>query len=632
MPRFDTLSASWTQSAHGVSRHQTRSFILLAATFILLLTIDLAASWGAIEVVNATRAYAVGEGRYSKAQKIAALALDRFVDTRAPADYDAFLKAIEVPRGDRDARLAMQAQPVDRAAAIAGLLKGQNNPDDFDRLIGLFQAFSWWRPFAAAVADWTESDRLVDSLVQAGAEIRAEPTAGDEASRAADRARIGRIDDALTERENTFSLHMSETARSATHFVIAGLGITTALLWTVGILFAARLFRRQLVLDRQLGSSEQRFRDYAEVASDWYWEVDRDRNITFLSELYFSLTGAEPHTVLGKDATEFLRTYAADAESWGRLTPFTAQRAIRGVKLRYPKPDGSVIYLSVSAKPYFDEAGEFIGYRGVGSDVTAAVEAAQTLHYAKERAEIANRAKSEFLANMSHELRTPLNAIIGFSEIIMNRVFGAGHAERYDSYARDINNSGKHLLSVIDEILELSKIEAGREELAESEVDLDTLVAEAIRPFGERFAEAGLSLEADTPVPPATLFADGPKLAQCLSNLLSNALKFTPSAGRVTVRAVFDDHGDLALSVADTGIGIAPEDMPTVLSPFGQVASAFQRAHAGTGLGIPLTRALIELHDGTFRIDSVPGAGTIVTLTLPGRRVVRQTQDAATVS
>ncbi len=626
------FSSPWSQSAQGVSRHQTRSFILLAATFILLLTVDLAACWGAIEVVNGTRAYAVGEGRYSKAQKIAVLALDRFVDTRAATDYDAFLSATEVPRGDRDARVAIQTSPLNRNAAIAGLLQGRNNTDDVDILIRLFQAFSWWKPFAAAVADWTEGDRLVDSLVQLGAEIKAEPTAGDEASRAADRARIGRIDDALTERENSFSTHMSETARGATHFVVAGLGITTALLWAVGILFASRLFRRQLVLDRQLGSSEQRFRDYAEVASDWYWEVDKDRNITFLSELYFTLTGADPQAVLGKDATEFLRTYAADAESWARLAPFASHRAIRGVRLRYPKADGSLIYLSVSAKPYFDETGEFIGYRGVGSDVTASYEAAQTLRYAKERAEIANRAKSEFLANMSHELRTPLNAIIGFSEIIMNRVFGSGHAERYDSYARDINVSGKHLLSIIDEILDLSKIEAGREQLAEGNIDLDELVVGAMRPFSERFQEARLALRADMPIPPVVLFADGPKLGQCLSNLLSNALKFTPAGGRTSIRAAFDDHGDLALSVADTGIGIAPADMPTVLSPFGQVESAFQRAHAGTGLGIPLTRALIELHGGTFRIESAPGKGTVVTLTLPGSRVVGKTRDAATVS
>jgi len=630
MPRLDTLSSLRTKIALGVSRHQARSFALLAITFIVLLMVDLAACWGALEVVNGTRAYAVGEGRYSKAQKIAVLALDRFVDSRGQADYDAFLSAAAVPRGDRDARVALQTIPFDRETAAAGFLQGQNNPDDVDSLIRLFRFFAWWKPFAAAVADWTEGDRLVDSLVQFGAGIKSED-AGDAVKRESERAVIGQIDDQLTQLENTFSTHMSEAARGAKHLVVAGLGITTAALWAIGILFAARLFRRQLVLDRQLSSSEQRFRDYAEVASDWYWEVDEDRKITFLSELYFSLTGASPESILGKDATDFLRGYAADAESWARLAPFAAQRAIRGVRLRYPKPDGSVIYLSVSAKPCFDEDGAFLGYRGVGSDVTSTFESAQTLRDAKERAEIANRAKSEFLANMSHELRTPLNAIIGFSEIIMNRVFGSGQPERYDAYALDINNSGKHLLSIIDEILDLSKIEAGHEALSESEVDLDELISSTRRLFNGRFDEADLSLAIDTPSPPLRLLADATKLKQCLANLLSNALKFTPAGGSIAVRACFDDRGDLAISVSDTGIGIASADIPTVMSPFGQVEAAFQRAHAGTGLGLPLTRALIELHGGTFGIDSKLGEGTTVTLTLPSRRLIAQPA-AVTVS
>jgi PAS domain S-box-containing protein len=631
MPRLDTLISLRTKSALGIPRHQARSFAVLAITFIILLMMDLAACWGALEVVNSTRAYAVGEGRYSKAQKIAVLTLGRFINSRSQADYDAFLATAAVPQGDRDARVALQTTPFDRGAAVAGFLKGQNNADDVDSLIRLFRYFSWWKPFAAAVADWTEADRLVDSLVEIAGNIKSD-NVSDAVTRASERAMVGHIDDQLTRREDAFSTHMSEAARGAKHVVVAGLGITTALLWTIGILFATRLFRRQLALDRQLSSSEQRFRDYAEVASDWYWEVDENRKITFLSELYFSLTGVNPDSILGKDATEFLRSYVADAESWARLAPFAAQRAIRGVRLRYPKADGTVIYLSVSAKPCFDEAGAFLGYRGVGSDVTSTFESAQTLRDAKERAEIANRAKSEFLANMSHELRTPLNAIIGFSEIIMNRVFGSANPERYDSYAMDINNSGKHLLSIIDEILDLSKIEAGREELAESEVDLDELIASTRRLFNGRFDQAELSLAIDTVSPALVLRADATKLKQCLSNLLSNALKFTPAGGKITVRAAFDDRGDLALSVSDTGIGIATTDIPTVMSPFGQVEAAFQRAHTGTGLGLPLTRALIELHGGAFRIDSGLGVGTTVTLTLPGHRIVSRARDAATAS
>jgi PAS domain S-box-containing protein len=605
-----------------VPRGQMRSFVLLAATFIILLLVDLAACWGALEVVNSTRAYAVGEGRYSKGQKIAVLALDRFIDSRAGSDYDAFLAAIAVPRGDRDARVALQATPFDRAAAVDGILRGQNNPDDADSLIRLFREFSWWQPFAAAIKDWTEADHLIDTLVDLGTEIKAENTA-DPADGTAQRARLSRIDDRITQRENTFSAHMSDAARSAKHLVVAGLGLTTALMWAIGILFAARLFRRQMALDRQLASSEQRFRDYAEVASDWYWEVDENRKIVFISELYYTLTASGRQSILGQDATTFLRNYAADAESWANLAPFDDRKAIRGVRLRYPRTDGSVIYLSVSAKPCFNDNGDFVGYRGVGSNITAAFEAGRSLREAKERAEIANRAKSEFLANMSHELRTPLNAIIGFSEIIMNRIFGSDHLERYDSYAQDINNSGRHLLSIIDEILDLSKIEAGREELDEGTIELSELISSTRRLFNGRFDQADLALKIDIPSPGLTVLCDTTKLKQCLSNLLSNSLKFTQAGGEITVRMGLNDGGDLVIAVSDTGVGIASTDIPTVMAPFGQVESAFQRAHSGTGLGVPLTRALIELHGGTFEIDSVLGKGTTVTLTLPASRITQ---------
>jgi len=631
MAKFNTLNPSRIGGALGVSRHQARSFAVLAGTFIILLLVDLAACWGALEVVNGTRAYAVGEGRYSKAQKIAVLALDRFIDSHSQSDYDAFLAGIAVPRGDREARVELSKTPFDRDVVIAGAIQGQNNPDDVDSLIRLFRRFSWWGPFADAIKDWTEADILVETLAQTGADIKAQgPVDAD--GRAAQRVRLSQIDDQITERENTFSSHMSDAARDAKHLVVAGLGLTTALLWAIGIVFAARLFRRQLALDRQLSSSEQRFRDYAEVASDWYWEVDRNRKITFLSELYYTLTETREQTILGQDASEFLRSYAADAESWANLTPFEEQKAIRGVRLRYPKADGSVIYLSVSAKPCFDEAGAFVGYRGVGSNITSAFEAARSLREAKERAEIANRAKSEFLANMSHELRTPLNAIIGFSEIIMDRIFGPGHPERYDAYAKDINNSGRHLLEIIDEILDLSKIEAGREELDEAAIDLDELIASTRRLFNGRFEEAELSLRIDIPTPVPTVLCDATKLKQCLANLLSNSLKFTPSGGRIGVSAAFDAQGGLAITVSDTGIGIASADIPTVMSPFGQVEAAFQRAHAGTGLGLPLTRALIELHGGTFHIASELGKGTAVTVTLPDKRVISGRVPAVTIS
>jgi PAS domain S-box-containing protein len=596
--------------------------------FAILLILDLTAVWVAVDVIDSTRAFSVGAAYYAKAQKIAVVSLNRFVTSHADGDFADFHEGIGVPLGDRDARVALQTTPFDRAAAEAGLLRGRNPPADIAKLIRRFRTLGWWAPFRNAVGDWAESDRGVEALAALGSEIKAQP-ADDPAAQATQLAAIREIDERLTAQEDKFLASMNAAAGKAKATVLTVLIVTTVLLWVFGMLFAARLFYRQVALDRRLTSSEGRFRDYAEVASDWYWEVDGDRKITFLSELFYTLTGATPDDLLGKDATEFLRVHAADAESLEHLQPFMVQQAIRGMRLRYRRPGGATIYLSVSAKPHFEDDGRFAGYRGVGSDVTAAVEAAQNLRAEKERAEIANRAKSEFLANMSHELRTPLNAIIGFSEIIMNRALGDGVPEKYDAYAADVNASGRHLLSLINEILDLSKIEAGHNEIRESEIGLDILVESARHLFSTQFEKSNLALVVDLPVPAPALMVDGGKLKQCLTNLLSNASKFTPAGGTVTITARFEASGGLAIAVRDTGIGIAKRDIPTVLSPFGQVESAFHRSHTGTGLGLPITKALIEQHGGTLSIESTPGVGTVVTLTLPRGRVARQPVDEA---
>jgi diguanylate cyclase (GGDEF)-like protein len=243
-----------------LARRQSYSFTVIATTFILLLVISLAASWAAIRIVDATRAYATGEGRYSKAQKIAVIELHRFACSGRSSDYAAFLAAIAVPRGDRDARLALASEPVDSAAAAAGFLAGRNDRADVAGLIWLFRTFSWWRPFAAAVADWKEGDRLVGELIEAS--VRLEEKL-DQPARERELDIVDTIDQRLTDLENTFSTHMGEAARAATNLVVVGLGITIVLLWVVGMAFATRLFRQQVALDDQLALSERRFRHMA---------------------------------------------------------------------------------------------------------------------------------------------------------------------------------------------------------------------------------------------------------------------------------------------------------------------------------------------------------------------------------
>jgi signal transduction histidine kinase len=240
---------------------------------------------------------------------------------------------------------------------------------------------------------------------------------------------------------------------------------------------------------------------------------------------------------------------------------------------------------------------------------------------ARDEAENANRAKSQFLAVMSHELRTPLNAIIGFSEIMFAEPYGPLGDKRYKQYVQDIHNSGGHLLSIINDILDLSKIEAGQAELNEEEVDLAALIAAVRRIMQERATTAGLAFQCETGEGLPWVRADRRALKQILLNLLSNAVKFTPKGGQVALRmAVDDDHG-LRMIVYDTGIGIDPQDIPRAMSAFGQVDASWSRRYEGAGLGLPISRALTRLHDGTLEIASQPGMGTTVTVRLPPQRV-----------
>jgi signal transduction histidine kinase len=244
----------------------------------------------------------------------------------------------------------------------------------------------------------------------------------------------------------------------------------------------------------------------------------------------------------------------------------------------------------------------------------------EALLRAKDAAEAANRAKSEFLATMSHELRTPLNAIIGFSEVIMRGVLGPVGNETYQSYIQDIHASGRHLLDIINDILEFSKAEAGKLDLIESEVDVRDAMTALLRLSGPRARDAGLEIVERIPEELPRLWCDERKLKQMLLNLLSNAVKFTPTGGRIEVAASCGDDG-FAISVTDTGVGIAKSNLTRVLQPFVQVENSLGRRYEGTGLGLTLVKSMIELHDGELEIESDLGQGTTVRLVFPSERV-----------
>ncbi len=250
--------------------------------------------------------------------------------------------------------------------------------------------------------------------------------------------------------------------------------------------------------------------------------------------------------------------------------------------------------------------------------------AERTAEYARARdeAEAANKAKSGFLANMSHELRTPLNAIIGFAEIMENEALGRLGSPRYLEYAKDIRASGQHLLGLINDLLDLSKAEAGKLELNETGFDLRDVIEQALAMVQPRAAKAQISLRRVLVDDPPQVWADERKIKQVLLNLLSNAVKFTPAGGKVTVELLWDGTRP-GFAVIDTGIGISEEDISQVMQPFNQVDSSFNRKFEGTGLGLPLAKSMVELHGGELSVDSRPGAGTRMTVRLPQERTLR---------
>ena len=241
----------------------------------------------------------------------------------------------------------------------------------------------------------------------------------------------------------------------------------------------------------------------------------------------------------------------------------------------------------------------------------------QELGDKSQELEAASRHKSEFLANMSHELRTPLNAIIGFSEVLGERMFGELN-DKQAEYVQDILSSGRHLLSLINDILDLSKVEAGRMELELSRFDLPAAIGGAVILVRERATRHGLGLDVSVDEGLGVFVGDERKIRQVLLNLLSNAVKFTPEGGRITVRAAPAD-GSVEVSVADTGIGIAQEDQEAIFQEFRQVGTDYARKREGTGLGLALARRFVDLHGGRIWVKSRPGEGSTFTFTLPVR-------------
>lgn len=284
--------------------------------------------------------------------------------------------------------------------------------------------------------------------------------------------------------------------------------------------------------------------------------------------------------------------------------------------------DSARLSCYVNAGHILDENGDVLRYYATVTDVTELSDVRCNLERQNLELETSSRAKTEFVANISHELRTPLNAIIGFSDMMKNEAFGPLGAEQYNDYVADINDSGNHLLEIINDILDLSKIEAGRFEIRDQEIDPVGAIEGSIRLIRDRARGRNIDIATEVAERLPRMRGDGQKIKQILINLLTNAVKFTPEGGRVMITAKTEPDGHMAISIKDNGVGIAEEDHEKVMLPFGQADSGLARKFEGTGLGLPLAKAMMELHDGRLDLVSKPDHGTTVTMRFPASRII----------
>jgi PAS domain S-box-containing protein len=371
-----------------------------------------------------------------------------------------------------------------------------------------------------------------------------------------------------------------------------------------------------------IATLRDRIDDLMRLVSDWTWEADARFALTDMSSRVTEMLGYHPRELIGRS---LLALSGGDTDRNAIELRFQRHSPFRNQPIDMVAKGGEVKTFLLSAVPVFDfTTGALTGYRGTATDVTELRKREVGLRMAKEMAEMASRAKTEFLANMSHELRTPLNAIIGFAEVMHMELLGSIGNQQYRGYVGDIHDSARHLLGLINDILDVAKIEAGRVELSESTIQVKALFDAVARLIRERSVRAEVRLEMSVQPDLPPLLADERKLKQILINLLSNAVKFTPAGGAIRMAAARDPaDGDLVITVADTGIGIALADIHRAMEPFGQVDNPINRKFRGTGLGLPLTKGLVELHGGSFDLESTPGVGTTVTIRLPAHRLKR---------
>jgi len=591
----------------------------IVAVFVAMTILQASVTAFSIQLLSTVRAYVGGESLYSKAQKDAQIYLLDYADKHQEGDYARFTSALAFPLGDRAAREALQRPDPDIAAARQGFLDGGNHPDDIDGLILMFRWFQHLPFMSRTIATWTEGDRTIEELRVLVDRAHERIRAGDAGS--ADVAemflRSRELNERLTILTSRFSSELGEASRSTQRLLLALNTCIAVLLTITGLLFVRRSIRMQAV-------SDLRMERLIHAVSEGVVTVDEKRRIVLFNEAAEAMFGLSAAEALGCPIDRFVA--ALDIADAPVSAPAGATAAGTLRALTGHRRDGRAFPIEVSLSRLQMEQGVLTTL--VLRDITARIlaDAERRTH---EALEASNKAKTEFLSRMSHELRTPLNAVIGFSKLLRLDDVKPLSAEQLER-VQHVENAGSHLLALVNDVLDLSRIESGEMSVSSQAVQLPRVIEEAATMVSPLVTKAGIEVfvASESPTaglgrrtdvraaPPGDLWvnADPVRLRQVLVNLLSNAVKYNRPGGRVALTWRRTDD-ECEILVTDTGQGIPADQLAGLFQPFNRLG-AESSAVEGTGIGLVLSRQLAEMMGGTLTISSTFGVGTCASLKL----------------
>jgi PAS domain S-box-containing protein len=408
----------------------------------------------------------------------------------------------------------------------------------------------------------------------------------------------------------------------------SGHELTGALISLGAISIAAFAARHALARKTQIEALEQRLQDetsyhaFVDEAIEGFFRTTRDGRYLIVNRALARIYGYDTPAQLQTELTDIGQSLYVDPNRREDFKRLIAEKAlVKDFVSQIRQRDGTLIWISENARKVTDDDGQFLFYEGTVQDITLQRESEEATRRALLETQEAALAKAAFLAAMSHELKTPLNAVIGFSDLMRQELFGPVSEPRYRAYIVDIHDNGRRLLGMINDILDLSRIESRLLDLEDDLVNIQDAITVACNTIAQdkpEAAQVGVEIAADLPL----LKVDPRRLHQILMHLLSNAVKFTSPEGRVATRAFVTQEGGLAIAISDTGIGMDPDRIAHALEPFKQLDGRVARRFEGVGLGLPLANALVRLHDGALSIESAPGVGTTVTVCFPPERMI----------